>query len=106
MIGDWNIKKEEFVNEITKEGIEHYTYGTEIGGSRVVKEIETERLIDYSITNTDIIVVEENYLKNWHISDRYPVELIIGWSVSLNEQVNKLILDREKLKDVKVIKKL
>lgn len=69
MIGDWNTEKKEITEMLNKNDIKHRVCDSNGTGTRKVKGVETDRIIDFAVINTDRIEISESYLRHWEISD-------------------------------------
>ncbi|KAM0679760.1 hypothetical protein GINT2_002170 [Glugoides intestinalis] len=106
MIGDWNTDKRQMKEITDKKNCKIYTASHEATGSRRVQGQITERLIDYSISNNENIIESEKHLDNWHVSDHIPVETKIKWNNKGIKPETVLIIDRERLKEDKMKRKI
>lgn len=63
VIGDWNIDKKDLIKTLDKENILNYSIDNSLKSLRLVNIVESDREIDYVITNEPIILLNINYLK-------------------------------------------
>ena len=76
--------------------IKYFTYKNNIQGSRKTANKESNTVIDFSISNKDIIKAEK-YLQEWQISDHYGIETIINWKPKKMTKQKNIKFDRKLL---------
>lgn len=108
-IGDWNTPKLELIDSLEKIGIPIYYDKMNVeGGSRNTQGTESREIIDFAISNRNEIFKNEKSIKNWHLSDHYPISIELNIKDCKKDEPkrNEYILDRKKIHEINVRKKI
>ena len=104
LVGDWNETPSVMERKLSKKGIQVYTTGAPIRGTRIYRNRKrTKRAIDYGLSNCDRLINSQKVRYNWNISDHLPVEVNISLNCFKKSNEKKLIFDRKKLYETNII---
>ena len=107
MLGDWNQQPGEITRQLRRQGCSVFATSAPTKGTRIKKNRHrTNRVIDFAVTNDPDLIRSQNCLRDWNISDHIPVLVKLNLKHKSKEQKVKLVFDREKSKDKKIVKKI
>ncbi len=97
-MGGWNLEKQLMLKRMCEKEIDIDYAVNMTQETRCVAGEETNKIIDYAICNKKDLILTEKWLKDWHISDIYPIETMIDIRTATSEQEKRYLFDRRRLK--------
>ena len=107
ILGDWNQQPNEVTGQLRRRGCPVFATNAPTKGTRIKKNRHrTDRVIDFAVSNDPDLIESQICLRDWNTSDHILVLIKLNLRHKCKIQKTKLIFDREKSKDKKIIKKI
>lgn len=105
IVGDWNQKPQDLINQLEKAKLEVYASNCPTRGTRVKSNMRRSvNVIDYGISNQSDLIISQCARRHWNMSDHLPIMLTINNKHKTSACLRKVIFDRNLLNSKKVIK--
>lgn len=107
ILGDWNQQPGEITGQLRRFGCPVFATSAPTKGTRIKKNRHrTDRIIDFAVSNDPDLIGSQICLRDWNISDHIPVLIKLNLKHKCKVQKTKLVFDRERSKNKKIIKKI